>query len=409
VLLIGSCSVQAHRNPRAAEQGNEGIRETASAFGAAMVGRRARSVIGSVLRRPCLSLLSSRGEDGHGSLRWAGRSSDELHAGGDGTVGEAVEVDGGGDERSGVGGGGEEHSRPRPFMPGGGDSERMAARAALAARGGAGGGGGAAEQGGEGRSARRLGASGGASDGIGTDAWGALRTAVRGYGFAVRDVVRAMNRLRSVFLSRGVAVNDGVYNAKGRVRWLGKLTPPHRRLAEWLGGQLDQLVPLREQAEEWLLEEAKTHPIIRKLATAPGMGPIRTAQVVAITANPHRFRTRRQYWSYCGFGIVARSSSDWVQGKDGRWERSQVQQTRGLTRKRHPLLKSVFKGAATTVIAQLPEHPLHKDYERMLAAGIKPNLAKLTVARKIAATVLSMWKHQEVYDPQRHRAVNDKA
>jgi transposase len=237
----------------------------------------------------------------------------------------------------------------------------------------------------------------------------ALRNAVRGYGFAVRDAVRAMCRLRSVFLSRGVAVNDGIYNPKGRVRWLTKLTPPHRRLAEWLGGQLDQLVPLREQAEKWLLEEAKTHPIIRKLATAPGMGPIRTAQVVAITANPHRFRTRRQYWSYCGFGIVTRSSSDWVQGKDGRWERSQVHQTRGLTRKRHPLLKAVFKGAATTVITQLPEHPLHKDYERMLAAGIKPNLAKLTLARRIAATVLSMWKHQEVYDPQRHRAVSDKA
>ncbi len=53
--------------------------------------------------------------------------------------------------------------------------------------------------------------------------------------------------------------------------------------------------------------------------------------------------------------------------------------------------------------------PSGKDYERMLAAGIKPNLAKLTLARKIAATVLSMWKHQEVYDPQRHRAVSDKA
>jgi transposase len=237
----------------------------------------------------------------------------------------------------------------------------------------------------------------------------ALRNAVRGYGFAVRDVVRAMNRLRSVFLSRGVAVNEGVYHSKGRAKWLAKLTPPHRRLAEWLGRQLDQLVPLREQAEEWLLEEAKTQPIIRKLATVPGMGPIRTAQVVAVTANPHRFRTRRQYWSYCGFGIVTRSSSDWVQGKDGRWERSRVRQTRGLTRKRHPLLKSVFKGAATTVIGQLPEDPLHKDYERMLAAGIKPNLAKLTLARKIAATVLSMWKHQEVYDPQRHRAVMGKA
>lgn len=237
----------------------------------------------------------------------------------------------------------------------------------------------------------------------------ALRNAVRGYGFAVRDTVRAMNRLRSVFLSRGVAVNAGIYNAKGRVRWLTKLTAPHRRLAQWLGRQLDQLVPLREEAEEWLLEEAKTHPIIRTLATAPGMGPIRTAQVVAVTANPHRFRTRRQYWSYCGFAIVTRSSSDWVQGKDGRWERSQVLQTRGLTRKRHPLLKAVFKGAATTVITQLPDHPLHKDYQRMLAAGIKPNLAKLTLARKISATVLSMWKHQEVYDPNRHPAASGKA
>jgi transposase len=238
---------------------------------------------------------------------------------------------------------------------------------------------------------------------------GALRNAVRGYGFAVRDVVRAKNRLRSVFLSRGLAVDDGIYKPKGRVKWLGQLTPPHRRLAEWLGRQLDELVPLREQAEEWLLEEAKTHPIIRTLGTAPGMGPIRTAQVVAITANPQRFRTRRQYWSYCGFGIVTRSSSDWVRSKDGRWERAQVQQTRGLTRKRHPVLKSVYKGAATTVITQLPEHPLHQDYERMLGAGIKPNLAKLTLARKIAATVLSMWKHQEVYDPQRNRAVSVKA
>jgi transposase len=238
---------------------------------------------------------------------------------------------------------------------------------------------------------------------------GALRNAVRGYGFAVRDVVRAKNRLRSVFLSRGLAVNDGIYKPKGRVKWLGQLTAPHRRLAEWLGRQLDELVPLREQAEEWLLEEAKTHPIIRTLGTAPGMGPIRTAQVVAITANPQRFRTRRQYWSYCGFGIVTRSSSDWVRSKDGRWERAQVQQTRGLTRKRHPVLKSVYKGAAPTVITQLPEHPLHQDYERMLGAGIKPNLAKLTLARKIAATVLSMWKHQEVYDPQRNRAVSVKA
>jgi transposase len=219
--------------------------------------------------------------------------------------------------------------------------------------------------------------------------------------------VRVKNRLKSAFLSRGILTDASIYDAKHRLTWIKKLTLPHRRLAEWLARQLDELLPLRDEAEDWLLAEAKTHPIIRKLGTAPGMGPIRTAQLVAIVANPERFRTRRQFWSYCGLSIVTRSSADWVRGKDRKWERSQVRQTRGLTRKRHPLLKSVFKGAATTVITQLPGHPLHKDYERMLEAGIKPNLARLTLARRIAATLLSMWKHQEVYDPKRHTGVTD--
>jgi len=236
----------------------------------------------------------------------------------------------------------------------------------------------------------------------------ALRSAVRAYGFAVRDVVRAKNRLKSVFLSRGLLTPASIYAATQRQPWLEKLKPPYRQLAEWLGRQLAQLEPLREEAEEWLLKETKTHPITRTLQTAPGMGPIRTAQLVAIAANPERFRRRQQFWSYCGLSIVTWSSSDWVRGKDNKWERSQVQQTRGLTRKRQPLLKSVFKGAATTVITQLPDHPLHKDYLRMLEAGIKPNLAKLTLARRIAATVLSMWKHKEVYDPKRQQGVTDK-
>jgi hypothetical protein len=38
----------------------------------------------------------------------------------------------------------------------------------------------------------------------------------------------------------------------------------------------------------------------------------------------------------------------------------------------------------------------------MLSAGTKPNLAKLTLARKIAATALVMWKREEKYDPERH-------
>lgn len=236
----------------------------------------------------------------------------------------------------------------------------------------------------------------------------ALRNAVRAHGFAVKDVVRVKNRLKAVFLSRGIVTDSGIYDTTKRKRWLPKLPAAHRALAEWLGRQLDELEPLRDEAEDWLLREAKTHPIIRKLATAPGMGPIRTAQVVAIAADPHRFRTRRQFWSYSGLGIVTRSSSDWVRDKQGRWIRAETRQTRGLTRKRNPLLKAVFKGAATTVIGHLSKDPLCQAYQRSIESGRKPNLAKLTLARRIASTVLSMWKNQEGYDPKRHAVETEK-
>jgi transposase len=233
----------------------------------------------------------------------------------------------------------------------------------------------------------------------------ALRNAVRAYTFAVRDVVRAKNRLKSVFLSRGISIEAGVYDSGRRTKLLKKLPSAHRQLADWLGRELDELVPLRDEAEEWLLKESKSHPVIRKLNTAPGMGPIRSAVAMSVVAEPNRFRTSRQFWSYCGLSVVTHSSANWAKDRHGKLVRAQNTYTRGLTRKRNSLLKAVFKGAATTVIAQLPEHPLHLNYQRMLAAGTKPNLAKLTLARQIAAIVLSMWKHGEVYDPKRQKAV----
>jgi len=229
----------------------------------------------------------------------------------------------------------------------------------------------------------------------------ALKNAVRGHLMAVRDVVRVKNRLKAIWRSRGIRSTVGVYDPDTRGRWVSRLPQAYRALAEGLGKQLDVLEPLRAEAECSLLKEAKTHPTVRIISTAPGMGRIRSAQVVAVVATPQRFRTRQQFWSYCGLGIVTRSSADWVY-VNGQKERREVRQTRGLTRKRNPLLKQVFKGAATTVITQLADHPLHEDYQRMIDSGIKPNLARITLARRISAIVLSMWKHQEVYDPSRH-------
>jgi hypothetical protein len=123
-----------------------------------------------------------------------------------------------------------------------------------------------------------------------------------------------------------------------------------------------------------------------------------------VVVTPYRFQGRSQFWAYPGLGIVMRSSSDWVRDPSGRWVKAAVQQTRGLNRNFNHTLKRIFKGAATTVIGRGEDDPVYRHYERLLDGGTKPNLAKLTIARQIAAIVLALWRSGEAYDPKRLEA-----
>jgi transposase len=229
-----------------------------------------------------------------------------------------------------------------------------------------------------------------------------LRELSRIHMTLVGDIVRGQSRIKSLYRSRGVLVSGvNVYGVRHREEWKKQLPSSAQSRATRLYDHLDFLLEQKKQAEADLLREAKKHSIVRILETVPGFGPIRAARLVPIVVTPHRFRTKRQFWSYCGLGIVTRSSSDWVQTTDGAWIKARVPQTRGLSRQHNHFLKSIFKGASTTVITQRNKDPMYGRYERLLDSGTKPTLAKLSLARMIAATVLRMWKDEEVYDPER--------
>jgi transposase len=234
---------------------------------------------------------------------------------------------------------------------------------------------------------------------------GALREATRFYRTTTRDLVRCKNQLRAVFRSRGISeMGDEIYDAELRVKWLKKLPPAQRKLAQYRAQHLDRISESREQAEAWLHEEASKSSDVTRLATVPGIGVVRAAQIVAIVMTPSRFRTKQQFWSYCGLAIVKRSSSDWVKDDAG-WLRKETMQTRGLNRNRNAVLKEVFTGAAKVVIDRMQGHPLNDAYRRIVQAGTKPNLARLTIARRIAAAVLALWKKEEDYDSTKHTSI----
>ncbi len=222
-----------------------------------------------------------------------------------------------------------------------------------------------------------------------------LRELARTYERLTEDAGRVKNRLRSAYRRRAVCYPGHDLAARAEVG--PELPAWMHQSVRALGLELAAIEELRGEIERAMVAESRRHPISRILRTAPGMGPIRVAQLIPIVITPHRFRTKRQFWSYCGFGIVTRTSADWV--KVGRrWVRAPVQQTRGLNRDCNRTLKCIFKGAASTV-TRFRMEPLWTDYVRLTENGTRPNLARLTVARKLAAIVLAMWKKKERYRP----------
>jgi transposase len=62
------------------------------------------------------------------------------------------------------------------------------------------------------------------------------------------------------------------------------------------------------------------------------MGPIRSALAVALIQTPHRFRSKRQLWTYSGLGLETRDSGEhqFVQGQPRR--RKKQATIRGLNK-----------------------------------------------------------------------------
>src|SRR6201987_6107194 len=209
-----------------------------------------------------------------------------------------------------------------------------------------------------------------------------LRELARSYLTIVKDLSRVMNRLKALYRSWAIpCAGRDVYYPRHRSEWLGKIPEAGtRRRAEHLYQQLDMLQHLRQQARRELLAEGRRHSITAKLRKIPALGPIRSALAVALIQTPHRFRTKRQLWSYSGLGLETRDSGEYhyVQGQLRRRKKQVF--IRGLNKDHNHDLKGLFKAAVTRATVQ--PGPFQDFYQRSLAKGIKPTMARLTLARK---------------------------
>lgn len=224
-----------------------------------------------------------------------------------------------------------------------------------------------------------------------------LREAVRAYNALTGDNLRVMNRIKAMYRGRGIdCAGTEVYRVVHRKQWLERLSdPPAMARLKLLYQQLDSVSGLREMARIEMVNQVRLHPAYKVLKQVKTLGPVRIAQIIGVVRSPFRFRTKRQFWPYCGLAVRTASSSDYeiVNGEVRR--RAKRAATRGLNHNYNREMKNVFKGAA--LLGTVTE-PFKQYYERLTASGMKPEMARLTLARKIAAITLAVWKKGERFD-----------
>ena len=224
-----------------------------------------------------------------------------------------------------------------------------------------------------------------------------LKELSRSYQYLVSDCTRIKNRIKAIF--RGNAIScDGssVYHPEKRHLFLAQINQAGLRYrATCLFAELDAITLLRDQAEADMILEARKHSAFKLLKSIPTLGPIRVSFILATIVTPFRFRTKRQLWAYAGLAVTAKSSADFqiVNGEIKRVHHKLA--TRGLNTNFNRTLKDVFKAAANSVRSG----PLKLFYDRLRANGMRDEMARLDLARKIAAITLALWQKGVMFDP----------
>jgi hypothetical protein len=211
-----------------------------------------------------------------------------------------------------------------------------------------------------------------------------LRERARMHSTIAQDLVRVQARLKSQYRARGIRTpGASVYGRRRREEWLNRLPRAARSSAERLYAQLDFLVGLKEEAEQDLIQESRRpdhgHSGDDPGARTDSCGASRADRDDPLslpypTAVLELLRTGDRHADELGLG---------------------AERTRGLGRRHNHVLKDIFKGAAMSVLVHYPDDPLHRHYPRQLEGGTQPTLARVTLARKLASTLLAQWKKEE--------------
>ena len=226
-----------------------------------------------------------------------------------------------------------------------------------------------------------------------------LRELLRTYECLTTQSTRIKNQIKAVFRSRGLRGGAKAYERTTRALAISKLSlkeQQSRVIA--LGELLDVTKFYRELTKKRLIKAASQSKLYKPLKAIDGFGPLSCATFIAEVGDPFRFRTRKQFWSYCGLSVVSFMTSEFCEDSSGGIRRkNKPYRTRGLVKQFNRHLKCVFKHAALISSCTKLEQP----YKKILSNAKSKSMAQLTLARKLAAVALMIAKTGDEYDVEK--------
>lgn len=129
-------------------------------------------------------------------------------------------------------------------------------------------------------------------------------------------------------------------------------------------------------------QQAPFAPVLRRLQTVPGVGPIVAATLVAVLSDVTRFPDAKHVASYAGLVPSTDQSAD--RDRHGR-----------ITRRGSAELRAMLCEAAHH--AARPTHPLNP-YFAALCARRGYKMAVVAVAHRLGRILFALWRHQEEFD-----------
>jgi transposase len=210
-----------------------------------------------------------------------------------------------------------------------------------------------------------------------------LRNLVRQRYHLVKTVIMNKNRIRHLLFLNGskLSVFDiASPKARQQMRRLC-LSPSIRQIIDQCLQLIAGLEDSIKEMDKELRQRTEGNETIALLQTIPGIGPVRSAVILAEIGQIERFRTARTLASYTGLVPTVRSSGDSI------W-------TGGITRLGSRPLRHVLVEASINVIRESPA--LSRMFHRILYRS-NVQKARVAVARKMAVIIYAMLRNREPF------------